>query len=80
MDPVLSDLTQGVKKLQASILEEAKAERTRLEAKNKELEKEVKELQQVIHDTRAELLPVEVVSKVDWGNHAMQFAPLIASL
>lgn len=51
--------------LQTGLLEEAKAEKTHLEGKNRELEKEVKELRQVIHDTRAELLPVAAVSKVD---------------
>ncbi|KAG8930807.1 hypothetical protein FRC01_002256 [Tulasnella sp. 417] len=64
LDPALSTLAQEVRRLQASLLDDAKTERTRLEAKNKELEKEIQELQQVIHDTRAELLPVEVVSKI----------------
>ncbi|KAG9042245.1 hypothetical protein FS837_011103 [Tulasnella sp. UAMH 9824] len=63
LDP-LAEVTVGVKRLQAGLLEEAKVERTRLEARNKELENQVKELQQVIHDTRAELLPVEVASKI----------------
>ncbi|KIO29992.1 hypothetical protein M407DRAFT_225669 [Tulasnella calospora MUT 4182] len=63
LDP-LAELTQGVKRLQAGLLDEGKGERARLETKNKELENQVKELQQVIHDTRAELLPVEVVSEI----------------
>ncbi|KAG8930806.1 hypothetical protein FRC01_002255 [Tulasnella sp. 417] len=63
LDP-LAELTHGVQRLQAGLLDEAKAERGRLEARNKELENQVKELQQIIHETRAELLPVEVASKI----------------
>ncbi|KAG8930503.1 hypothetical protein FRC01_002679 [Tulasnella sp. 417] len=63
LDP-LAELAQGVKRLQDGLLDEAKAERGRLEARNKELENQVKELQQIIHETRAELLPVEVASKI----------------
>ncbi|KAG8931303.1 hypothetical protein FRC00_000836, partial [Tulasnella sp. 408] len=63
LDP-LAEVTVGVKRLRAGLLEGAKAERTSLAARNKELENQVKELQQIIHDTRAELLPVEVVSKI----------------
>ncbi|KAG8914218.1 hypothetical protein FRC00_000494 [Tulasnella sp. 408] len=63
LDP-LAEVKVGVQRLQAGLLDEAKAERTRLEARNKELEDQVKELQQVIQDTRAELLPVEVASKI----------------
>ncbi|KAG8923827.1 hypothetical protein FRC00_005807, partial [Tulasnella sp. 408] len=64
LDPVLAELTQGVKKLQISLRDDAKVERARFEARVKELEKEVKDLQQVIDDTRAELLPVEAASKI----------------
>lgn len=41
------------------------AEVEELEEEAKKLRKENKELQQVIRDTRAELSPVEVASKVD---------------
>ncbi|KAG8930504.1 hypothetical protein FRC01_002680 [Tulasnella sp. 417] len=64
LDPALSTLTQEFGRLQASLLDDAKTERTRLDAKNKELEKEIQVFQQVIHDIRAELLPVEVLSKI----------------
>ncbi|KAG9042505.1 hypothetical protein FS837_010767 [Tulasnella sp. UAMH 9824] len=62
LDPALAELKQGVKRLQAGLLDDAA--RTRLESKVKDLEKENKELQQVIYDANAELLPVEVVSKI----------------
>ncbi|KAG9024766.1 hypothetical protein FS837_005202, partial [Tulasnella sp. UAMH 9824] len=64
LDPVLTELTQGIKKLQVGLLGDVKADRTRLETKVNELEREVKELQQVIDATKAELLPVEVASKI----------------
>ncbi|KAG8930502.1 hypothetical protein FRC01_002678 [Tulasnella sp. 417] len=64
LDPALIELTQGIKKLQVGLLGDVKAERTRLEAKVNDLEKEIKELQQVIDATKAELLPVEVASKI----------------
>lgn len=64
LDPTLTELSQGIKKLQAGLLGDVRAERTRLEAKVTELEKEVQDLQQVIEATRTELLPVEVASKV----------------
>lgn len=64
LDPALTELTQGIKKLQVGLLGDVKTERTRLETKVNDLEKEVKELQQVIDATKAELLPVEVASKV----------------
>ncbi|KAG8930805.1 hypothetical protein FRC01_002254 [Tulasnella sp. 417] len=64
LDPALAELKQGVQRLQVGLLDGAKAERTRLETRVKELEKENKELQQVIINTNAELLPVEVVAKI----------------
>ncbi|KAG8930804.1 hypothetical protein FRC01_002253 [Tulasnella sp. 417] len=64
LDPALTELTQGIKKLQVGLLGDVKAERTRLEAKVTDLEKELKALQQVIDATKAELLPVEVASKI----------------
>ncbi|KIO29993.1 hypothetical protein M407DRAFT_159519 [Tulasnella calospora MUT 4182] len=74
LDPALADLTEEVKRLQVDLVDEFDAERTRFETKIKGLEAEVKELgeegkelkkearvlQQVIRDTRAELLPVKV--------------------
>lgn len=64
LDPTLTELTQGIKKLQVGLLGDVKTERARLETKVNDLEKEVKELQQVIDATKAELLPVEVASKI----------------
>lgn len=79
MDPALAELTQDVKRMQFELTEGYAAERTKLETKvrgletevedleeeAKKLRKENKDLQQVIRDTRAELSPVEVASKVD---------------
>ncbi|KAG8930507.1 hypothetical protein FRC01_002683 [Tulasnella sp. 417] len=62
LDP-LPEVMQRLKKLEAGLLGDAKTDRIRLESKNKELETEVKELLQIIHDASAELLPVEVASK-----------------
>ncbi|KAG8914216.1 hypothetical protein FRC00_000492 [Tulasnella sp. 408] len=64
VDPMLTELAQGIKKLQVGLLGDVKAERTRLETKVNELEKEVKQLQQVIDTTKAELLPVEIASEI----------------
>ncbi|KAG8952775.1 hypothetical protein FRC04_003699 [Tulasnella sp. 424] len=64
LDPALLELSQGIEKLQVGLFDIAKAEKTRLEVRVNELEKEVKDLQQVIDATRTELLPVEVASKI----------------
>ncbi|KAG9042243.1 hypothetical protein FS837_011101 [Tulasnella sp. UAMH 9824] len=85
LDPALAELTQEIKRLQVDLMDDFKAERTRLETKVKELEEEVDQLnkdvgqleneyfqlgkeadqlQRVIHDSRAELLAVEVASKM----------------
>ncbi|KAG9042248.1 hypothetical protein FS837_011106, partial [Tulasnella sp. UAMH 9824] len=60
----LGDLKTGVKRLQFSLLDDARADKIRLETRVKELENENKELHQVINDANAELLPVEVASKI----------------
>ncbi|KAG8923062.1 hypothetical protein FRC00_006676 [Tulasnella sp. 408] len=64
LDPALAELNVGVKRLQLSLLDDARADKTRLETRVKELENENKELQRVIRDTNAELLPVEVASQI----------------
>ncbi|KAG9042508.1 hypothetical protein FS837_010770 [Tulasnella sp. UAMH 9824] len=60
----LADLKTGVKRLQVSLLDDARADKIRLETRVKELENENKELHRVINDANAELLPVEVASKI----------------
>ncbi|KAG8952777.1 hypothetical protein FRC04_003701 [Tulasnella sp. 424] len=64
LDPAFNEILQGINKLQVGLLGDVKAEKTRLETRVNELEKEVKNLQDVINDTRTELLPLEVASKI----------------
>lgn len=78
LDPAIAELAQEVKKLEVDLMDEFNGERTRLETKvaalemdvnglegeNMELNQEIMRLEKVIRDTRAELLPVEVASKV----------------
>ncbi|KAG8952779.1 hypothetical protein FRC04_003703 [Tulasnella sp. 424] len=64
LHPALHEISQGINKLQVGLLGDVRAEKTRLQTRVNDLEKEVKDLQQVIDATRTELLPVEAASKI----------------